>query len=322
MIENILSIIIISFVSLIPIVLWGYIFSYIDSSELSRKRFAVWLIGWAISVVPILFLDNLLESPGFSFLNIFEKVTQSWSLLWAFQFWISLILFLFIIAWIAFMAISWTDKSKKMLRIYVKNIVIFSGFIIALAVFVLLFSLIGVGTQTIQNSSQFGEIIFDTFKLILFYYILVAFIEEASKHFNFLQSSVLHIKTIESGVLYAIFVALGFAFIENVLYLYSQYQLTGLSMELSSIYFSRSIFSVMLHVLCSAVVGYFFSKAHVNYFKKSFNWSYLKLLNIGLFFGVLLHLIFDLSITFGLSFMIIIYFIGGYLYVSSIFYKE
>jgi len=220
------------------------------------------------------------------------------------------------------MAISWTDKSKKMLRIYVKNIVIFSGFIIALAVFVLLFSLIGVGTQTIQNSSQFGEIIFDTFKLILFYYILVAFIEEASKHFNFLQSSVLHIKTIESGVLYAIFVALGFAFIENVLYLYSQYQLTGLSMELSSIYFSRSIFSVMLHVLCSAVVGYFFSKAHVNYFKKSFNWSYLKLLNIGLFFGVLLHLIFDLSITFGLSFMIIIYFIGGYLYVSSIFYKE
>ncbi|MCD5380713.1 PrsW family intramembrane metalloprotease [Candidatus Gracilibacteria bacterium] len=322
MIENILSIIIIGFVSLIPIVIWGYIFSYIDSSELSRKRFVVGLIGGAISVVPILFLDKLLESPGFSFLNIFEKVTQSGSLSGAFQFSLSLILFLFIIAGIAFMAISWTDKSKKMLRIYVKNIVIFSGFIIVLAVFVLLFSLIGVGTQTIQNSSQFGEIIFDTIKLIIFYYILIAFIEEASKHFNFLQSSVLHIKTIESGVLYAIFVALGFAFIENVLYLYSQYQLTGLSMELSSTYFSRSIFSVMLHVLCSAVVGYFFSKAHVNYFKKSFNWSYLKLLNIGLFFGVLLHLIFDLSITFGLSFMIIIYFIGGYLYVSSIFYKE
>ncbi len=322
MIENILSIIIIGFVSLIPIVIWGYIFSYIDSSELSRKRFVVGLIGWAISVVPILFLDKLLESPGFSFLNIFEKVTQSSSLSWAFQFSLSLILFLFIIAWIAFMAISWTDKSKKMLRIYVKNIVIFSGFILILTLFILLFSVIWIGTGTIQNSSQFWEIIFDTIKLIIFYYILIAFIEEASKHFNFLQSSVLHIKNIQQWVLYAIFVALGFAFIENVLYLYNQYSQTGLSMELSSTYFYRSVFSVMLHVLCSAIVWYFFSKAHVSFHWKSFNWLYIKLLNIGLFFAVLLHLIFDLSLTFWLSFMIIVYFIGWYLYVSSIFYKE
>ena len=322
MIQNIFSILLISIVSLIPIVMWGYIFSYIDSSSLSRKRFVVGLIWWAISVIPIFFLDKLLESPWFSFLNIFEKVTQSSSLFWALQFNISLTLFIFLLAWVAFMAVSWTTKSKKMLGIYVKNIAIFSLFIVGLSLLILLFSLIWIGTETIQNGTSFWAVAFNTVKLIVFYYILIAFIEEASKHFNFLQSSVLHIKTIQEWVLYALFVALWFAFIENILYFYTQYSQTGLSSSLASTYFYRSIFSVMVHVLCSAVVWYSFSKVYLKYRCLKFNLNYFKVFFLWLFVWVLLHVIFDVSLTFGLSFMIMVYFIGGYLYVSSIFYKE
>ena len=322
MLENIFSIIIIGFISLIPIVVWGYIFSYIDSSKLSRKRFVVWLIGWAISVIPILFLEKLLESSWFNFLNIFEKITQTSSLLWAFEFNISLTLFLFILAWVAFIAISWTDRSKKTLRIYLKNILIFSWIISVLTVFILLFWITGVWAQSIQNGNHFWEIAFDTVKLVIFYYILIAFIEEASKHFNFLQSSILHIKNIQQWVLYAIFVALGFAFIENILYFHTLYSTWGLTMELSSIYFYRSIFSVMLHILCSSIVWYSFSKAHLQYTAKRLNFAYIRTLSLWLFIAVFLHLLFDLSLTFGLTFMIIVYFIGWYLYVSSIFYKE
>ena len=322
MIENIISIILITFISLIPIVIWWYIFSYIDNSSLSRKRFSVWLIWWAISVIPILFLDKILESPEFSFLNIFEKIINNNTITWLLSFSLSLILFLFIIAWIAFIAVSWTNRSKEILKIYIKNIIYFSGFIWLLSILVFIFAKSWIWAWEIKNSQNFWELIFDTFKLIIFYYLLVAFIEEASKHFNFLQSSVLNIKTVQNWVLYTIFVALWFALIENILYLYSNFQNNWLSMELASTYFHRSIFSVMVHVLCSSIVWYSFSKAYIESGFSKLNIRHLKTFFWWLSLWILLHLIFDVSLTLNFSFMIMIYFIWGYLYISSIFYKE
>ncbi|MDQ7009126.1 MAG: PrsW family glutamic-type intramembrane protease [Candidatus Gracilibacteria bacterium] len=322
MIETIFSIIGISIVSLIPIVIWGYIFSYIDGVELSRKRFIVGLIGGIISVVPIITMGKYLENSNFNFLNIFEKVTEAGNFLGLLNFNISLILFLFIIVGFAFIAISWTTRSKIILKIYLKNIGIFSLFTIFIALFIFIFSLLGIGTSEILNGPTFGEISFNTLKLVIFYYILIAFIEETSKHFNFLQSSVIQIKTVQNGVLYAIFVALGFALIENILYLNQIYTSGGLNKEFFSTYFYRSIFSLMVHVLSSALVGYYFSKSYLQNNCKYFSISSLKTIFFGLFLAILFHAIFDISLTLGFSFMIIIYFIGGYLYISSIFYKE
>jgi RsiW-degrading membrane proteinase PrsW (M82 family) len=45
---------------------------------------------------------------------------------------------------------------------------------------------------------DFMNIAFDSFKLIVFYYFIVAFIEETSKHFNFLQSSVLYVDSVKT----------------------------------------------------------------------------------------------------------------------------
>ncbi len=320
--ENIIPIFLISIIALIPIVLWGYIFSYIDNSHLSRKRFIMGLIGWSLSVIPILFLEKLLESPWFSFLNIFEKITQTSTLFGIINFSMSLILFLFLIVGIAFISTSWTTRNRKMLKIYIRNIIHFSLFIWIISVIIFFFSYIGVGSHSIENSENFGDITFNTLKLIFFYYILIAFIEESSKHFNFLQSSVLYVKTIQNGVLYAIFVALGFAFIENILYIYSDFSQWGMSQLVASTFFYRSVFSVMVHVLCSAIVWYAFSKAYLENMNKILSFNYMKIFFSWLFVWILLHLIFDISLNFGLSFIIMVYFIWGYLYVSSIFYRE
>ena len=65
-----------------------------------------------------------------------------------------------------------------------------------------------IGNSIIDNSTNFGNTLFNTTKLLIFYYFLVALIEESSKYFNFLQSSVFNIATPQNAVLYAIFVAL------------------------------------------------------------------------------------------------------------------
>jgi RsiW-degrading membrane proteinase PrsW (M82 family) len=322
MIETILTIIWLSIVSLIPIVIWGYIFSYIDWVELSRKRFIVGIIWWILSVVPIITMWKYLENSNFNFLNIFEKVTEVSDISWFFNFNISLILFLFILVWFAFIGISWTQKSRKVLIVYLKNILIFSIFTIFIALFIFIFSLTWIWSWEIENSVNFWTISFNTLKLVIFYYILIAFIEESSKHFNFLQSSVLQIKTVQEWVLYAIFVALWFALIENILYLYTEFTANWFSDQLFSTYFYRSIFSLMVHVLSSSLVWYAFSKAYLKYWFKYIWFKSIKIIFIWLFLWVLFHFLFDLSLTLGFSSVIMIYFIWGYLYISSIFYKE
>ena len=174
----------------------------------------------------------------------------------------------------------------------------------------------------IQNSSSFWWIIFDTFRLIIFYYLIVSFIEEASKHFNFLQSSIFSLENVKSWVENAIFVALWFSFVENILYLYNFYEKFWLNFWLVKIYFFRSIFSVIVHVLCSSIVAFYFSNAYISYKEKWLIFPYFKIFFFGFFFAVLLHLIFDISIVFGINIVLFLYFIWWYLYVSSIFYKE
>jgi len=42
----------------IPIILWGYLFSYFDERILNRKKFGLWIFAGIISVFPVLFLKE------------------------------------------------------------------------------------------------------------------------------------------------------------------------------------------------------------------------------------------------------------------------
>ncbi len=322
MIEKIITIILLSFISLIPILIWGYVFSYIDNTKFNKTRFFVWIFWWGISVIPILYLDKIIENSSFSILNIFHYISKLNSFENLINFVISLSLFTFLIAWIAFIFVSWLNRSKETLYLYLKNILIFIAFIIVLSFIILFFSKLNLWNSKVIETLSFWNTIFDSIKLIFFYYVIVAFIEETSKHFNFIQTSSSKIKTIDKWVLYAIFVALWFSLVENILYIYNLYLNFWLNLELAKIYFFRSVFSVMVHVLCSSVIAYFFSKAFIYFAKKELSINFIKTFFVWLFSWIFLHMIFDVSLTFGFSFIIIIYFIGWYFYISSIFYRD
>ncbi|MDD3646132.1 MAG: PrsW family glutamic-type intramembrane protease [Candidatus Gracilibacteria bacterium] len=326
MLTSLLNISLIALISLIPIVIWAYIFSYIDDSSLNKKRFLVGVIGGGLSVLPILYMDKIVSLINFEYLNTFAFAYRVRDFFSSLEFAFSLELFLLILVLFSFVLGVFVHKFNNIMKVYLKNLIVFLVLVFLVSSFTYLLSFFGNSFEflnmSINSSIAFGSIVFDSLRLIIFYYLIVAFIEESSKHFNFLQSSVLHIDSIKTGVLYAIFVALGFSLIENILYFYNIYSQLGLGRELVSTYFFRSIFSVMVHVFCSSVVAYYFSKALLLYREKDLSFPYLKIFLYGLFLAIAFHLVFDVALTLGFSFIIILYLVGGYLYVGSVFYRE
>ncbi len=323
MLETIFIYVFLFFISFFPIVIWAYSFSFIDDNPLNKRRFLVWILWWILSVIPILHIDKIMKILDFEYLNVFYFVSKIGNLFSSLKFGLSLSLFLFLVVLFSFF-LWWFFKNKLFIfKIYLKNILVFLIFIFFLSLFLFLLNIFLQNFDfSIWNSIYFWNILFNTFKLIIFYYVIVAFIEEASKHFNFLQSSVFYIKSVKDWVLYAIFVALWFSFIENMLYLYNYYLNYWISWELLKIYFYRSAFSVMVHVLSSSVMSFYFTKALILYRWRDLSFPYLKIFTTWLVISILLHIIFDVALTLGFWLIIFLYFIWWYLYVSSIFYKE
>lgn len=320
---NIFFLIILILISFIPILIWVYSFAYISQNPLNKKRFIIWIFGWILSVFPIFYMWKFLDFFWNNFLNFFYLASQINSFYSSLKFSVSLSIFIFFIVFLSLIFWIILLKKKEILKIYFKNFLVFL-IIISIFSFFLFFLnyFLNFIDFKIKNPSNFWNILFDTFKLIIFYYLIIAFIEETSKHFNFLQSSIFEIKSIKSWVENAIFVALWFSFIENILYLYNFYNLNWINFELVKIYFFRSVFSIIVHILCSSVMAYYFSKAYLNFKEKNLSFPYFKIFSFWIFISILLHLFFDISISFWINLVLFLYFIWWYLYVSSIFYKE
>ncbi|MDD2516412.1 MAG: PrsW family glutamic-type intramembrane protease [Candidatus Gracilibacteria bacterium] len=212
------------------------------------------------------------------------------------------------------------NKLFDCIKIYLKNIVIF---LIFAFIFVALYEIMGLFpflNETIENALEISGNVFDTLKLLICYYLVIGLLEESSKHFNFLASSLKEVISIKKGVLYSIFIALGFGFIENIFYVFTLLGKDGLSSTLVTTFVFRSIFSVSVHVICSVILGYFFSQA---FLKKGGNLLvYTKIFFSGIIFSILVHGIFDILLTLGFTMIIFIYFVFNYMYTTKIFYKE
>lgn len=215
---------------------------------------------------------------------------------------------------------------KNLFVLYLKNLFYISVFLAlssaVIYVLNLVFSQIPLFSKSRDLGVNFWDIAFSSLKLIIFYYILVWIIEELSKYLWFFSSSFLYIKTVRTWVLYAVFVALGFSFVENILYFKNIFDSTGMTWQLVTTYFFRSIFSVILHVLCSFVVAYYFSKVLIKYRSLDIKFPYIKVFFFWLFMSIILHMIFDLALTFGLTIFIFMYLIWAYFYITWVFYKE
>jgi len=129
------------------------------------------------------------------------------------------------------------------------------------------------------------------FQLFLYVFIVVAFVEELCKWFILYKISYNNneFDSLYDMVVYASFVALGFACFENILYVYDTGLVTGLV---------RAFTAVPGHVCDGILMGSYLSLAKVNYIRGNFELS-KKFKLYSLFAPVITHGIYDFCLFWG-----------------------
>lgn len=324
MFDEILLFLILFIVCFIPILWWGYLFTYYDDSNFNRNRFLIWIFAWIVSVYPVLYLWEFINKYELSFLNPFLYVSNLNILQDYLSLFLSFIIIIFILVFLPFLVFNLKNIKIKLL-FYFKKFFLFSIFsIFFIGIIFLLnkyFSIFPKSDIEISTGIYFLEISFNSLKLVIFYYILIALFEELSKFFNFSNWKYFEINTVQEWVLFSMFVALWFWFIENILYLKNIYELNNsLDFSVIWVFISRNIFSVFLHVLCSSIFAYFFSKAYLNFSKNRI--EFIKLSFIWFLLSIILHSFFNIFLTLQITFIVFLYLILWYFYLTYIFYKD
>jgi RsiW-degrading membrane proteinase PrsW (M82 family) len=152
---------------------------------------------------------------------------------------------------------------------------------------------------------------------VFFYYVLVAASEEAVKHFGLLAGYSAGSDSLVRAVIAGMFVALGFSFVENILYLAN---IASSGSLLSGLYWQtlgyRSVFSTLLHVTCSAVLAAAFFRSFADS-RQITPTLFAKYLAYGVGVSVVAHAVFNSSMVLGFPGIVFAYLVGGYLYITS-----
>ncbi len=110
--------------------------------------------------------------------------------------------------------------------------------------------------QDIALVAGFGERSIVTFLLVS---LSIGFIEEYLKHWVVRKADHNYFRCVDDVIELSIIAALGFAFTENIVYLFREIVVTGtLSGKYFSLFFLRSLFVVFVHILCSGIYGYYY----------------------------------------------------------------
>ena len=94
----------------------------------------------------------------------------------------------------------------------------------------------------------------------------VALLEEYIKHFGFImvvERSIFRLKKVIQGIEFSIASGMGFAFVENIVYLSSILQHGGLTTEFLGVFAIRSIGATLAHTVFSGLFGYFYARARL-----------------------------------------------------------
>lgn len=179
---------------------------------------------------------------------------------------------------------------------------------------------------------------------ILVTFMVVGVIEEYAKHLVVRIVDKNKFQNIDDAIEYSIIAALGFSFVENVMYFVYIWTTQGVEPLFLSFIF-RSIFSTFAHILFSGIYGYFYGIA---YFaapifkeeirnKKRFFFTKLihKIIHIrsaeifekekvteGLIAAVLLHSFFNVMLEMNWTFLIVPFLITGYTFLDYLFKKK
>ncbi|MBN1494328.1 PrsW family intramembrane metalloprotease [Candidatus Peregrinibacteria bacterium] len=178
---------------------------------------------------------------------------------------------------------------------------------------------------------------------VLVTFMVVGIIEEMSKIFAVRLADNNLLKDIEDAISLSIIAALGFAFIENIIYFYNISLIRGVD-QLGGPFIFRSLFSTFAHVMFSGIFGYYYGLAHFAdpvyreesrkkrhplikwihkrlHFKKEVLFRDEKILE-GLLVASGLHALFNIFLEMGWSFLIVPYLFGGYLVLTYLLKKK
>ena len=178
---------------------------------------------------------------------------------------------------------------------------------------------------------------------VIITFMLVGIIEELMKLFAVRMADNNVIQDIDDAIEFFIIAALGFSFVENILYFYNIWITQGAS-NLFVPFLFRSSFSTFAHIMFSGILGYYYGVAHFagpifqeEMRQKRFFWTRFlhKIFNIrkeklfyqekfleGFLIAIILHAIFNIFLEMNLTFMILPFLVAGYIALDYLFEKK
>ena len=154
---------------------------------------------------------------------------------------------------------------------------------------------------------------------IFVYYLLVAASEEGLKYLSSISLYKKRQFTPSDLILFAMLTALGFAFIENIIYMLQHTQSLGsIGAQLAwgtTILISRWFVWFLVHLLFTGTIAYL----SVLGLKRS---NSLFWLFGALIVGILLHMSYNILLHYNITFAILLYLLAGYFLLSWLFYKS
>ncbi len=179
---------------------------------------------------------------------------------------------------------------------------------------------------------------------VVFTFMLVGVIEEYMKHVVVKVADQDKFKCIDDAIEYSIIAALGFAFIENIIYFVNIWLHQGVQTLFISFIF-RSVFSTFAHVLFSGMYGYYYGMAYFSdpvfqdEMRSGKHYFFIKILHRlthfrsssifkeekitqGLLTAVSLHAFFNVMLEMEWTFLMVPFLMVGYLILDYLFKKK
>ncbi len=264
-------------IALLPIYLWGYGVTMLSWDTWNRRRFWLGAISWVVSVW-LVYLIGMFH-------------IESWMLLLGIAGVIGILY-----SWVVILTHFWSSFS----RVFLRKITVIHG--------ILLFILAGLAIL-ISHSLGTSYVV-----PILFTSILIsAYFEEVVKHFSSLALMGKDFRFSKRDVvLFTFFVAIGFVFVENILYF--------IRWDLSiSQWIFRSFFTLVLHVFSAVFCSYYWWKALSYSF---FSWKYMITFVVWFLGANAIHVLYNYSLENSNIIVVLIITTIGYLFLSRMLIEE
>lgn len=121
--------------------------------------------------------------------------------------------------------------------------------------------------EAVNFKQNISSMLTDALFISFWVYMGVGFLEEVIKHFVVVKADHRIFSSIDEVIELSIVAALGFSFLENATYFYRMFLSEGLSSSFYVLAIQRSLFVMFVHILCSAIYGYYYG---MGYFAKPY----------------------------------------------------